>query len=97
MAYSDFKTFDQINQDLGIGIEAGNELYRHVEPVKLTQWFVETMKMAYTKAVRINTKISRQALIVDNVLMELSQHITISFFLENTFNSTLKFFVWVKP
>ena len=86
MAYSDFKTFDQINQDLGIGIEADNELYRHVEPVKLTQWFVETMKMAYTKAVRINTESSRQALIVDNVLMELNQHITISFFLENTFN-----------
>jgi hypothetical protein len=86
MAYSDFKTFDQINQELGIAIEAGSELYRHVEPVKLTPWFVETMKMAYTKAVRINTESSRQALIVDNVLMELNQHVTMSFFLENTFN-----------
>ena len=86
MAYSDFKTFDQINQDLGISIEAGNELYRHIEPVKLTQWFADTMKMAYTKAVRINTESARQALIVDNVLMELNQHVTMSFFLENTFN-----------
>ena len=86
MAYSDFKTFDQINQDLGIAIEAGSELYRHIEPVKLTAWFIETMKMAYTKAIRINTESSRQSLIVDNVLMELNQHIEISFFLENTFN-----------
>jgi len=86
MAYSDFKTFDQINQNLGIAIEADNELYRHIEPVKLIAWFIETMKMAYTKAVRINTESSRQALIVDNVLMELNQHIIISFFLENTFN-----------
>ncbi len=86
MAYSDFKTFDQINQKLGIAIEAGNELYCDVEAVKLTQWFVDTMKMAYTKAIRINTESSRQALIVDNVLMELNQHVSISFFLENTFN-----------
>lgn len=86
MAYSDFKTFDQINQDLGIAIETGSELYRHIEPVKLTAWFIETMKMAYTRAILINTESSRQSLIVDNVLMELNQHIEISFFLENTFN-----------
>ncbi len=86
MPYSDFKTLEQVNQTLGITIEAGNELYRHIEPIKLTQWFIDTMKMAYTKAIRINTESSRQALIVDNVLMELNQHVTISFFLENTFN-----------
>lgn len=86
MAYSDFKTFDQINQELGIAIQAANELYRHIEPVQLTRWFIDTMNMAYTKAVRINTESARQALIVDNVLLELNQHITISFFLENTFN-----------
>lgn len=86
MAYSDFKTFDQVNQKLGIVIHGDNELYRHIEPVQLTQWFVDTMKMAYIKAIRINTESSRQALIVDNVLMELNQHVTISFFLENTFN-----------
>ncbi len=86
MAYSDFKTFDQINQELGIAIQAANELYHHIEPVQLTQWFIDTMKMAYTKAVRINTESARQALIVDNVLMELNQHVTMSFFLENTFN-----------
>ena len=34
MAYSDFKTFDQINQELGIAIQAANELYRQVEPVQ---------------------------------------------------------------
>lgn len=86
MAYSDFEHFDQINQDLGIAIEAGNELYRHIEPIELTPWFVETMKMAYTKAIRINTESSRQSLIVDNVLLELNRHVEISFFLENTFN-----------
>ncbi|MCI5222141.1 MAG: hypothetical protein D3924_05590 [Candidatus Electrothrix sp. AR4] len=86
MAYSDFKTFDQINQELGIAIQAANELYRQIEPVQLTQWFIDTMNMAYTKAVRINTESARQALIVDNVLMELNQHVTMSFFLENTFN-----------
>ncbi|RKZ45757.1 MAG: hypothetical protein DRR16_25425 [Candidatus Parabeggiatoa sp. nov. 3] len=86
MAYSDFKTLEQVNQKLSITIQADNECYRHIEPVQLTQWFVDTMKMAYTKAVRINTESARQALIVDNVLMELNQHVKISFFLENTFN-----------
>ena len=45
------------------------------------------MKMAYTKAVHINTESARQALIVDNVLMEFDQYVTMSFFLENTFNA----------
>ncbi|EDN70384.1 conserved hypothetical protein [Beggiatoa sp. PS] len=86
MSYSDFKTLDQVNKKLGIIIKGNNELYTHVKPVELTQWFIDTMKMAYTKAIRINTESSRQALIVDNVLMELNQHINISFFLGNTFN-----------
>jgi len=86
MAYSDFKTLEQINQELGIQIKSGYELYRQAEPVQLTPWFTETMKLAYTKAVRINTESARQALIVDNVLLELSQHSVISFFLENSFN-----------
>lgn len=86
MAYSDFKTFDQITQDLGITLEACNALYHHVAPVTLTPWFIETMNMAYTKAIRINTERSRQALIVNNVLLELTQHIPVSFFLGNTFH-----------
>ena len=75
-----------MNKKLGIIIKGENKLYTHIKPVELTQWFIETMKMAYTKAIRINTESSRQALIVDNVLMELNQHINISFFLENSFN-----------
>lgn len=86
MAYSDFKTLEQINQELGIQIKSGYELYQQAESVQLTPWFTETMKLAYTKAVRINTESARQALIVDNVLLELSQHSVISFFLENSFN-----------
>lgn len=86
MAYSDFKTLEQINQELGILINAENGLYRHIEPIQLTRWFIDTMHMAYIKAIRINTESARQALIVDNVLLELNQHVTISFFLENTFN-----------
>jgi hypothetical protein len=86
MSYSDFKTLVQVNKELGIVIKAENELYINVEPAELTQWFIDTMKMAYTKAIRINTESSRQALIVDLMLMELNQHINISFFLENTFN-----------
>jgi len=86
MAYSNFKTFDQVSHELGIIIEADNKLYHHIKPVQLTNWFIETMRLAYTKAIRINTESSRQALIVNNVLLELNQHITISFFLENTFN-----------
>ncbi len=86
MSYSDFKTLKQVNKELGIVIKAENELYINVEPVELTQWFIDTMKMAYTRAIRINTESARQALIVDHVLMELNQHVNISFFLENTFN-----------
>ncbi|CAK0771557.1 conserved hypothetical protein [Gammaproteobacteria bacterium] len=86
MAYSDFKTLGQINKELGIVIQGKDELYSHIEPVVLTQWFRETMRIAYIKAIRINTESSRQALIVDPVLMELTQHVKISFFLENAFN-----------
>ncbi len=35
MAYSDFKTLDQVNQDLGITIEAGNELYFRIIGIRL--------------------------------------------------------------
>jgi len=86
MSYSDFKSLDQINKELGLIIKATSELYIDVEPVELSQWFIDTMKMAYIKAIRINTESSRQALIVDHVLMELNQHVNISFFLENAFN-----------
>lgn len=86
MAYSDFKTLEQINQDLGIIIQAASDLYRQIEAVHVTPWFAETMKLTYTKALRINTESARQALIVDNVLMELTQHVRMSFFLENSFN-----------
>ncbi len=86
MSYSDFKTLPQVNKELGITIKGEQELYINVEPVKLTQWFIDTMKMAYIKAIRINTESSRQGLIVNHVLMELNQHINISFFLGNSFN-----------
>ena len=86
MAYSDFKTLDQVHKELGISILDANALYTHVAPVELTSWFVETMEMAYPKAIRINTESARQALIVDHVFMELNRHIHISFFLNNTFN-----------
>lgn len=86
MAYRDFRTLDQIHKELGILIQGENDLYRHIEPVVLSQWFRDTMNIAYTKAVRINTESSRQALIVDNVLLELSQQASISFFLGNAFN-----------
>ena len=86
MAYSDFKTLDQVHKELGITIRGDNKLYLRIEPVVLTSWFRETMNMAYTKALRINTESARQALIVDNVLLEVSQHVTMSFFLDNAFN-----------
>ncbi len=86
MPYSDFKTLDQVHKILGISIKSGSELYKNVAPVKLSQWFIETMRISYTRAVQINTEHARQSLIVNNVLMELSQHINISFFLQNVFN-----------
>lgn len=86
MSYSDFKTLNQIKKELGIAIQAANELYLDIAPAELTPWFVETMGKAYTKAVRINTESARQALIVDHVLMELNHHAEISFFLGNVFN-----------
>lgn len=86
MSYSDFKTLDQVNKELGIVIRGDNKLYIDVKPVHVTSWFQETMNMAYTKAIRINTESARQALIVDNVFMELQQHVTMSFFIENAFN-----------
>ncbi len=86
MAYSDFKTLEQVHEELGLVIQGASNCYRHIQPVQLTEWFVKTMDLAYTKAIRINTESARQALIVDNVLIELEQHVAISFFLESTFN-----------
>ena len=86
MAYSDFKTLEQVHEELGVVIHGDSECYRHIQPVQLTEWFLHTMKLAYTKAIRINTESARQALIVDNVLIELDQHVAISFFLDSTFN-----------
>jgi hypothetical protein len=86
MPYSDFKALDQVHKILGITIKSGSGLYQHVAPVRLSQWFAETMRISYTRAVQINTEHARQSLIVNNVLMELSQHINISFFLQNVFN-----------
>ncbi len=86
MAYSDFKQLNQIKQTLGIEIKSENSLYAHIPPAQLSEWFITTMKMAYTKAININTESARQSLIVDNVLLELTQHINISFFLQNSFN-----------
>ena len=86
MTYSDFKTLDQVHKELGITIQDANGLYTHIKPAELTRWFIETMEMAYPKAIRINTESARQALIVDHVFMELNRHVHISFFLNNTFN-----------
>lgn len=86
MSYSDFKTLNQIHKELGISIRDAEGLYTNIAPADVSQWFVETMQRAYPKAIRINTESARQSLIVDHVLMELEQHVTISFFLQNSFN-----------
>jgi len=77
MAYSDFKTLEQINEELGIVINEANKIYSNIEPVEVSQWFIETMERTYTKAVTISTEVARQALIVDQVLIELGEHIPI--------------------
>lgn len=86
MSYSDFKTLEQIHKQLGITLKAESELYIKIPSCDVSSWFIETMKIAYIKAIRINTENARQALIVDPVLMELSQQCNISFFLGNSFN-----------
>ena len=86
MAYSDFKALDQIPNQLGITLKAESELYTHIPNSDVSPWFTETIKRSYIKAIRINTENARQALIVDPVLIELSQQCNISFFLENSFN-----------
>ena len=86
MAYSDFKNLNQVHKELGISIRDAEGLYTNIAPADVSPWFLETMKMAYPKAIRINTESARQSLIVNHVLMELERHVTISFFLQNSFN-----------
>ncbi|HID99827.1 MAG TPA: hypothetical protein EYP59_06020 [Thiotrichaceae bacterium] len=86
MSYSDFKTLEQINSELGIVIKDENKLYTHIEPVKLSQLFVEIMKVAFDLAIKIDTEMARQSFIVDNVLIELKRHVDISFFVGKAFN-----------
>ncbi len=61
MPYCDFKTLDQVHKILGINIKSSNELYKHIESVKLSQWFIETMRISYTRAIQINTEHDRQS------------------------------------
>jgi len=86
MSYSDFKTLEQINSQLGIVIKDENKLYTHIEPVKLSQLFVGIMEVAFDIAIKIDTEMARQSFIVDNVLIELKRHADISFFVGNAFN-----------
>jgi len=86
MSYSDFKTLEQINSELGLVIKDENSLYTQIEPVKLSQLFVEIMKIAFELAIKIDTEMARQSFIVDNVLIELKRQVGISFFVGNTFN-----------
>ncbi|KOR33513.1 hypothetical protein TI05_00555 [Achromatium sp. WMS3] len=86
MAYSDFKTLEQIDNDLGITVKDVNKLYTTIEPVTLSSLFVDTMKVAFDLAIKIDTEMARQSLIVDNVLLELKRHADISFFVGNSFN-----------
>jgi hypothetical protein len=86
MSYSDFKTLEQINSELGIVIKDENRLYTQIEPLKLSQLFIEIMKVAFDLAIKIDTEMARQSFIVDNVLIELKRHVDISFFVGKAFN-----------
>jgi hypothetical protein len=86
MSYSDFKTLEQINSELGIVIKDENKLYTDIEPVKLSQLFVEMMTIAFDLAIKIDTELARQSFIVNNVLIELKRQVDISFFVGNAFN-----------
>ena len=86
MSYSDFKTLEQINSELGIVIKDEKALYTHIEPVGVSQLFIDIMKVSFDLAIKIDTEIARQSFIVNNVLIELKKQADISFFVGNAFN-----------
>ncbi len=86
MAYTDFKTLSQVENDLEITIQQASKLYVDIPPIKLSSWFLETMELSYDLAINMNTEAARQSLIVDNVLIELKKRVPISLFIKKSFN-----------
>ncbi|KOR30424.1 hypothetical protein TI05_14010 [Achromatium sp. WMS3] len=86
MAYADFKTLLQVEQELEVTIQQASKLYIDISPVEPSSWFIETMDLAYDLALNINTEAARQSLIVNNVLIELKKILPISLFINRLFS-----------
>jgi|SaaInl8_200m_RNA_FD_contig_71_125001_length_1366_multi_4_in_0_out_0_2 hypothetical protein len=85
MAYTDFTTLAQVEQELGVTIKQASKLYIDIAPIEVSSWFRETMELSYDLALNINTEEARQSLIVNHVLIELKTNLPISLFLKKSF------------
>jgi len=82
MAYSDFKTIDDVVQRLGVRVTSGSSLFPMVNPIAPRINFQETLQDLVPLALNINTEKVRSELIIAPLLLELRHHLSrkISFF-----------------
>lgn len=70
MAYSDFKTIDDIKQRFDLKIVSGNSLFADVPEVAISTLLQETLRENIPLALNINTEKARSELMIAPVLVE---------------------------
>ncbi|WP_353259386.1 hypothetical protein [Prochlorothrix hollandica] len=76
MAYSDFKTIDDVVQRLGVQVTSGNSLFATVCPIAPRPNFQEVLQDLVPLALNINTEKARSELIIAPLLLELRHHLS---------------------
>lgn len=71
MAYSDFKTIDDIKQRFNLKIVSGNSLFADVADIAVSALLQETLQDNISLALNINTEKARSELMIAPVLVEV--------------------------
>ena len=71
MAYSDFKTVEQIQDTCDVSVASGHSLFQSVDAVPPTSQLVEILEENIPLALNINTEKARSEMIITPVLIEL--------------------------
>lgn len=75
MAYSDFKTIDEVVQRLGVRVTSDASLFPNANPIAPRSQFQNTLQDWVPLALNINTEKARSELIIAPLLLELRHHL----------------------
>lgn len=71
MAYSDFKSVEQVEELFGVAVTSGHSLFRAVEPVAPSPHLAAILAENVALALNINTEKARSEMIIAPVLIEV--------------------------